>query len=900
GDLKSREAIPDVVRAIKSKDTKVRDAALYSLARIAAAVSLDDDTLDLLMELGSAGNTRALDIVRQYAPRDKAIEFMTYHLKSDNIPLRCIAMIHLVALKATEAADVIGKMTSHPRLGVRGRAIWAIGRLGQKQYISTLIAELHDRDILSGKGIDIHAWASGTSGKFWYLHPHAAAARPSVIEALGWLHATEAIPDLIHMMETHAHPGTRLQVAGLLQNWADLDDRIVPALVRFAEDVHPQTQLKVIDWLGKNGGKQAVPYLQRMMKGEWRTAAEAAPFALAPMEDRTIWSACVEALVKLGDTSIIPYLKKELKNAGDDEGKKSQIVSSLRRLGDAEGDRIARENFLRQLDSKDDAVVGQAALALANMGEESVIPKLKGLAKKLPANTPRLNVLKALVKLGHREGVGQLLAEIIANRDAKSTAPILASDFAPHINAIECIPAMNDRIINDEGQYHMRYRTALALCALGHPDGIPALVHRKIMKGPHAYGGAWIMEGLGNFKDKRVVRALVEFLEDKNDWVGMRSICAESLGRIGDPEAVPALINQLRDVAMRDHAARVRVNAAGALAAIGSMAAVGPLVEVAQGDRDSSVRRAAISALAKMKVPEAIEVSLEALKDESAYVRAAAAVSLNVTTGVDYRYFAEAVKAYPKNSRQLKTARKMVDQARRNDARIQALEKTITESPDNLDAYLELAELCEKLSMSNKAASVYRRYVRAAGDQAKAEVIAKVGRAGSGSLGGDGSWWLIGPFEWAGFSAEYPPQNKIKDEAYVGKGGVGISWRKVALEPDVRGEVRCDFGRFVPGSYVESVFFVYRTLSSDRERRLRLLFGSDDGIKVWFNGQEVISSDVYRAMQKDQEGAVVTFSKGANRLLIRINNGLYGGGFILRITDDGGKPVKVNVQGALL
>jgi hypothetical protein len=80
---------------------------------------------------------------------------------------------------------------------------------------------------------------------------------------------------------------------------------------------------------------------------------------------------------------------------------------------------------------------------------------------------------------------------------------------------------------------------------------------------------------------------------------------------------------------------------------------------------------------------------------------------------------------------------------------------------------------------------------------------------------------------------------------------------------------------------------------------LQLLFGSDDGIKVWFNGQEILSKNIGRGMQRDQEKAVVTFSKGLNRLLIRINNRLYGGGFIFRITDDKGEPISVNEQGKL-
>jgi hypothetical protein len=73
----------------------------------------------------------------------------------------------------------------------------------------------------------------------------------------------------------------------------------------------------------------------------------------------------------------------------------------------------------------------------------------------------------------------------------------------------------------------------------------------------------------------------------------------------------------------------------------------------------------------------------------------------------------------------------------------------------------------------------------------------------------------------------------------------------------------------------------------------------DDGIKVWFNGIEVVSRDIERGMKMDQEKVAVTFKRGLNRLLIRIDNRALGGGFLLRITDENGKPVIANDKGEL-
>ncbi|MDK1030560.1 MAG: HEAT repeat domain-containing protein, partial [Planctomycetia bacterium] len=583
-----------------------------------------------------------------------------------------------------------------------------------------------------------------------------------------------------------------------------------------------------------------------------------------------------------------------------DEGKKWKIGSSLGRLGAPGGEKIARDNYRRQLDHKDDAVKGNAALALANMRDRSVVPKLKKLAKSLPADMARLHVLQALTRLGHREGVGPLLAEIIANRKANEFARIGAVDFAPKIRAVECIPAMNDSIINDEGHFTMRYRTAWALVALGDPAAIPALIHKKIMKGPHAYGGWVVMEGLGQFKDKRVVNALIEFLEDKNDWPRMRALAAQSLGRIGDELAVPTLINELRDLQQRNHTGVVRVSAARALAAIGAKVAIEPLMEAARNERDLPVRRAAVQALVTMRVPEATGFVLKALGDSSARARRRAAASASGITGIDYKHFIAAARAYPNNTGRIDTLRKMCETARKAAPEIEGLKKTIADNPKNLDAYLELGALYEDLSMSGRALSIYRKYVNAAGDAAKPEILRLLDKPPAGAMGEQGPWWFLGPFDYKGFDADYPPELAVVMQSYPGKGGVEIMWQPVELIASDLGSVSAEFGNYTRLPYKSAVFFVYRNLYSSAERRLQLRLGSDDGLKVWFNGREVISHNVHRGSALDQDTAEVTFRKGINRLLIRVHNDYSHCAFFFRITDSAGKPVMFDKQGSLL
>jgi HEAT repeat protein len=96
----------------------------------------------------------------------------------------------------------------------------------------------------------------------------------------------------------------------------------------------------------------------------------------------------------------------------------------------------------------------------------------------------------------------------------------------------------------------------------------------------------------------------------------------EALGKIGDPQAVPALMEALKD---RDE--RCAPGGGGALGKIGDPQAVPALMEALK-DRDENVRRAAAEALGKIGDRQAVPALLEALKDRNEDVRQAAAEAL--------------------------------------------------------------------------------------------------------------------------------------------------------------------------------------------------------------------------------------------------------------------------------
>jgi hypothetical protein len=136
-------------------------------------------------------------------------------------------------------------------------------------------------------------------------------------------------------------------------------------------------------------------------------------------------------------------------------------------------------------------------------------------------------------------------------------------------------------------------------------------------------------------------------------------------------------------------------------------------------------------------------------------------------------------------------------------------------------------------------------------------------------------------------------------QSYAGKGGAEVAWKPIKLALTNVGSVGTEFGNHTALPYNSAVFFVYRNLYSSSERQLQIRLGSDDGLKVWFNGREVISHNVHRGSSLDQDVAEVTFRKGMNRVLIRVHNDYSYSAFFFRITDSSGNPVMLDVQGTL-
>ncbi len=77
-----------------------------------------------------------------------------------------------------------------------------------------------------------------------------------------------------------------------------------------------------------------------------------------------------------------------------------------------------------------------------------------------------------------------------------------------------------------------------------------------------------------------------------------------------------------------------------------------------------------------------------------------------------------------------------------------------------------------------------------------------------------------------------------------------------------------------------------RTIHSPTARRMQLSLGSDDAIRVWCDGEQVLANDVRRGVRADQESVTLRLQPGTHQLLVKIVNTGGLGGFYFRVVEE--------------
>jgi hypothetical protein len=140
------------------------------------------------------------------------------------------------------------------------------------------------------------------------------------------------------------------------------------------------------------------------------------------------------------------------------------------------------------------------------------------------------------------------------------------------------------------------------------------------------------------------------------------------------------------------------------------------------------------------------------------------------------------------------------------------------------------------------------------------------------------SWWTIGPFnnqDKNGLHTKYPPENEFDlKKSYLGKNNETINWR--FIENKQFGYM--DFIKFFDDAK-DGVAYAKTIVELKQAGKIKIGLGSNDGVKLWVNGELVHTNKTTRIAEPNQDIITVNMRKGKNNVLIKVDQTDGGWGF---------------------
>jgi hypothetical protein len=153
-------------------------------------------------------------------------------------------------------------------------------------------------------------------------------------------------------------------------------------------------------------------------------------------------------------------------------------------------------------------------------------------------------------------------------------------------------------------------------------------------------------------------------------------------------------------------------------------------------------------------------------------------------------------------------------------------------------------------------------------------------------------WLLLGPFPngepFAGHSVAYPPEQgldlRAEYDGVIGK----VRWQEYQAPPPA---ASVDLTKvFKPTEHVTAYALGYLTSSVEREVQLRL--GSNDAAKLWVGGKLLLDYPLEGTAYLDRDVLATRLPRGTTPILLKVSNRLFNWGFVFRITDQRGHPLR--------
>jgi putative heme-binding domain-containing protein len=529
------------------------------------------------------------------------------------------------------------------------------------------------------------------------------------------------------------------------------------------------------------------------------------------------------------------------------------------------------ETILQLLATETDPFV-RMAMVSAIRRDTRVLQGLHKLPQLLKAERCREAVFFALAQEDYQGGTMYLLAELAAGQDAAvrrqaiETLSRLALDRKPYAGtwwgtrpeqqkpplrniAWPGTPIARTALLTALGDKDDAVRSAAVagLLHLNDPTTLEPL-RQQFTKETGGSARADIVRAVAGLKSA----AALDFLGNLALQTGQpEAIGVEAIAGLEQLRSAPAL-DRLAKVFEESRSTALVVKAVEALGSFKSSKQAVALCETALSSKLSQVRLTAVTALARLGDPAAVQALLPRLEDNDAAVRLATVRALGelksptavpalikVAAKADLQF--DAITALSKTPDVRALTLYLTGLQSKNATLRQECRQAINAIRD------EAAPLLEQLSQRHEIPSDVLPELRTV-FTAYAPVV---------------SWKLIGPFP--NDDKAYPPEQEQNFKAtYKGADGQ-VQWAH--RKADARtGKVNL-LALYTPNTDV--VAYGYAELQSDAARDAVLLIGSDDSIVIWLNGQKVHEFPGERAWVADADKIKVHLQKGKNKLLIK-------------------------------
>ena len=90
----------------------------------------------------------------------------------------------------------------------------------------------------------------------------------------------------------------------------------------------------------------------------------------------------------------------------------------------------------------------------------------------------------------------------------------------------------------------------------------------------------------------------------------------------------------------------------------------------------------------------------------------------------------------------------------------------------------------------------------------------------------------------------------------------------------------------------QRVAYARTWIYSPKAQPARFEFGSDDGLKVWLNGDLVHAKNIARGITPNEDKFNVSLREGWNAILIKVTQNNQGWGFCARLVSPDGAPLE--------